>query len=399
MKTFELSSRNTKNGRRKFKLVLCEVFPESTIDEEKQVGTEFNRNGISWIDTYVRKQLDTIPGMFLRAEFLDEDRTELCGHGETGVVDGMPTFENAVSVGIFTKGYIESVETDDGIKEYCIGEGEIDALCYSNFVRKLAKDLSDDSPPYGSVEILKSDGNDAIIYKYGYVPEGRIPTDFQFSGYALLGVQPADDAACLVELNKNNREEDCTMNENEIKALVTQAVNEMSDHINEINKCKNECAAQVSEANAKAEAATAEKNEAIGNAAQLEAAYTQCQNDLSEAYKKIDQLYAEMKVLREELAAAQAKERIGELNEQIKDFSDDEKDYAKDEIDAFKNDPVNSEINSVVNKIWEGIGKKSKADAEANAAMIAEQNAAKEVEDIFAGVDSVGTNNEDENIF
>ncbi len=399
MKTFELSNRNTKNGRRKFKIVLCEVFPESTIDDEKQVGTKFNRNGISWIDTYVRKQLDTIPGMFLRAEFLDDDRTELCGHGETGIIDGMPTFENAVSIGIFNKGYIQSVESEDGERLYCIGEGEIDALCYSNFVKKLAQDISNDSPPCGSVEILKTDGNDGIVYKYGYVDEGRIPTEFQFSGYALLGVQPADDAACIVELNKNDREENGTMNENEVRALVSQTVNEMSTHINEINKCKEDCSAKVDEANAKVDAVTAEKNEAEGNAAKCAEALEACQKELSEAYKKIDDLYAEMKVLREELAKAQARERIGELNEQIAGFSDEEKGYAQAEIDSFRNDPINSEINAVVNKIWEGIGKKSKADAEAAATVIAEQNAAKDVEDIFGEVGATGTNNEDESIF
>ena len=396
MRTFELSKRNTKTGRRKFKVILCEVFPESTIDEVNQVGTKYNRNGISWIDAYVRKQLDTIPGMFLRAEFLDEDRTELCGHGDTDIVDGMPTFENAVSIGIFTKGYIESVETEDGVREFCIGEGEIDALCYSNFVSKLAKDLSEDSPPYGSVEILKTDGNDAIVYKYGYVPEGRIPVDFQFSGYALLGVQPADDAAILVELNKNNGKEDHKMNETEIKALVTQTVNELSNYIAEINKCKDECAAQVNDANARADAATNEKNEALTNVEQIQAALKQCQDELQEAYNKIDQLYDEANALRKELATAQAKERINELNEQIKGFSEDEKGYAKEEIDSFTNDPINSEINSVVNKIWEGIGKKAKADAQAQ---VAEQNSANEVDDIFSEVNSVGVNTEDDSIF
>ena len=398
MKTFELSSRNTKNGRRKFKLVLCEVFPESTIDEVNQVGTEFNRNGISWIDTYVQQQLDTISGMFLRAEFLDEERTELCGHGETGIVDGMPTFENAVSIGIFTKGYISEVETEEGTKKYCIGEGEIDALCYSNFVRKLAKDISNGSPPHGSVEILKTDDNDKIVYKYGYVPEGRIPVEFQFSGYALLGVQPADDAACLVELNKNNREENDAMNEQDIKSLVSQTVSEMTAHIEEMNRCREECAAKVSEANALAEAATNEKNELMEDADKIKTALEECRKELDESYKKIDELYDEMKLLREELAKAQAKERIGELNEAIKGFSEDEKTYAQTEIDAFNNDPMGCEINCVVNKIWEGIGKKAKADSEAESVVIAEQNSAKNIDDIFGEV-GIDDDNKDENIF
>jgi len=337
--------------------------------------------------------------MFLRAEFLDDDRTEICGHGETGFVDGMPVFEDAEVLGVFTKAYIEKVEEEDGEHEYCVGEGEIDALCYNNYVRKLAKDISSGSPPSGSIEILKTDDNDAIVYKYGYKSEGRIPAEFIFSGYALLGVQPADDAARVVELNKKTEEGIDTMTDNEIKVLVSQVVSEMSTHASEINACKADCETKIAEANAAAENAVAEKNEALQNVAALEAALNDCRNDLNEAHENVERLYAEMDVLRAELAAAHAKERIRELNEELKDFSDEEREYAKDEIEAFKNDPVNSEINSVVNKVWEGIGKKAKTEAENQAAVVAEQNAAKETEDIFSEVSFINENDDDDNIF
>ena len=72
---------------------------------------------------------------------------------------------------------------------------------------------------------------------------------------------------------------------------------------------------------------------------------------------------------------------------------------AKDEIDAFTAKPTTSEINSVVNKIWEGIGKTAKATAEAEK-VAAEQNAAKaNIEDIFSVVDTGATVSEDTNIF
>ena len=87
------------------------------------------------------------------------------------------------------------------------------------------------------------------------------------------------------------------------------------------------------------------------------------------------------------------------MNSAIASFSDEEKAYAKDEIAAFEANPVESEINSVVNKIWEGIGKKAKADADAAAAaVVAEQNSAVEVEDIFSEV-VIASTPEDTNIF
>lgn len=396
MKTFELSQKKNKNGRRKFKAILYEIFPDSCIDEENEVGTKFNENGITWIREYCEKALPSIKGMSLRCEFLDEERTELCGHGETTIEDGMPIFENAVMIGRFTNGYIDDIVAEDGTtKTVCVGEGEIDALCYNNFVKKLDEDIANGNAPSGSIEILKTNGNSGIVYKYGYKDEGRIPTIFEHSGYALLGIRPADQTAKILELN--SKEDLNKMNETEIKALVTQTVNELSAHTVEINKCKKECEENVAEANELVAAITVEKDEAIANSEKLQAALDECKNELSEAYTKIDGLHDELKVLQDEIAKAKAKERVNELNAAIAEFSDEEKAYAQAEIDTFNENPVESEINSVVNKIWEGIGKKAKA---AEAAVVSEQNAAKkDVEDIFSEVGSTSEVLEDTNIF
>ena len=48
MLSFELSEKKKKNGRRPFKAVLHEVYPDSVI--ENNVGTQFNENGITWIE-------------------------------------------------------------------------------------------------------------------------------------------------------------------------------------------------------------------------------------------------------------------------------------------------------------------------------------------------------------
>ena len=202
MKMFEISSKQNKNGRRKFKAVLCKIFPDSCVDENNQVGTDFNKNGITWIKEYCENALSSIRGMSLRCEFIDEERTLLCGHGDTGIIDGEPVFEDAVVIGTFTKGYIEDIETDNGTITACIGEGEIDSQCYHNFVTKLNEDIANGVYPYGSVEIMHTENNDEIVYKYEYKDKGRIPMEFVFSGYALLGITPADDNAKLIELNK-----------------------------------------------------------------------------------------------------------------------------------------------------------------------------------------------------
>lgn len=399
MKMFEISSKKNKNGRRKFKAILYEIFPDSCVDEVNEIGTSFNKNGITWIREYCEKALPSINGMSLRCEFVDEDRTELFGHGDTDIVDGEPIFEDAVVIGTFTKGYITDVETDKGIITACVGEGEIDSQCYHNFTKKLDEDIANGIYPNGSIEIMRCDENSGIVYKYGYKDQGRIPTEFIHSGYALLGVTPADDSAKLIELNENHKEDLNEMTDIEVKALVAQVVGEISSHESEINECKKECEKEVAKAKEEVATVTEEKNEAIANSEKIQAALDDCKKELDETYKKLDGLYEEINVLRKDLGDAKAKERIGEMNSAIANFSDAEKDYAKAEIEAFNADPVTSEINSVVTKIWEGIGKTAKEAAD-KAKIIAEQNAAKtNIEDIFSEVEPAAASAEDINIF
>ncbi len=401
LKTFEIFSESKKkgqNGRRKFKIILYKIHPDNCVDEVNEVGTEYNYNGITWIKEYCEKALPSIKGMFLRCEFLDEERTELCGHGMTDIIDGVPIFEDATSIGVFTDGYIQEVEDENGEKFLaCIGEGEIDSSCYHNFCEKLDENIANGIYPSGSVEIMKLPENDEIIYKYGYKDQGRIPTGFIHSGYALLGITPSDNNAKLVELNNKNKEESIKMNEAEIKALVEQVCSTFTNHTSEINEYKEKCDTKVSELNELIENLTAEKDSAVATSEKIQTALDDCKKELDEAYKKQSELYDEINALREELGKAKAKERIGELNSAISQFSEEEKEYAKSEIEAFNADPVTSEINSVVNKIWEGIGKSAKAQAEK---ITAEQNSAKvDIEDIFGAVDIGSGSAEDTTIF
>lgn len=401
MKTFEIFSEHKKkgqNGRRKFKMILYQIFPDSCIDEENEVGTLYNDNGITWIREYCEKALPSIKGMSLRVEFLDEERTELCGHGLTDIVDGVPIFEDAVVIGTFERGYIDEVELSDGSKiTACIGVGEIDSSCYHNFCEKLDSDIANGIYPSGSVEIMRTAENDGVVYKYGYKDYGRIPTEFIHSGYALLGVAPSDKTAKLVELNEIHKEDKNTMNKTEIEAIVAQVVTTMTNHASELNQCQKDHETQIAELNNIIENVTSEKNEAIASSEKIQLALDECRKELEETHEKLSTLYEELNELREALGKAKAKERVNELNSAIADFTDEEKEYAKAEIEAFEADPVASEINSVVTKIWEGIGRKAKEDA-----VVAEQNAAREqvaVEDIFSVVEAVSETDVDVNIF
>ena len=400
MKTFEIFSESKKgqNGRRKFKAILYQIYPDSCIDTKNEVGTKYNLNGITWIKEYCEKALPSIKGMSLRCEFLNEERTELCGHGKTDIVDGIPIFENATVIGTFQKGYIDEVELPTGEKiTACIGVGEIDSLCYHNLCEKLDENIANGIYPRGSVEIMRTTDNNGILYKYGYKEKGRIPTEFIHSGYALLGIEPSDNTAKLVELNEH-KEEIKTMTDTEIKSLIEQTVSTYTNHTAEINQCKSDCDNRVAELNQIIETITNEKKEAIVNSEKIQQALNDLQAERDELDKKFRALYEENKVLEKALGEAKAKERIDKLNTTLAEFTDEEKAYAQAEIDAFNAAPIENEINFIVDKILIGIGKKAREKA---AAVTAEQNALNKstVEDIFSAVDTASVTIEDNNIF
>lgn len=396
MKTFELSKKDSKNGRRHFKVILHEIYPDSCVDEKNGVASEYNDNGISWIREYCEKALPTLEGKSIRCEFLDEERTFLNGHGETETKDGLPIFENAVMIGTFEKGYITDIETDEGIKTVCIGEGTIDGLCYHNFCEKLEEDIEDGNAPFGSVEILKTGDNPSIIYKYGYKDYGRIPMVFEYSGYALLGVRPADKTAKILELNQSNNvdKEDFTMGENEIKAIVSQVIGEMNSSAEEINAMKEECEKRIAESQELVKELQAEIERQNENIAELESKVTALNEANTALTSEKEALTGEINELKSNLEDAQKKEKIGELNAAIEGFTDEQKAFAQAEIDAFNENPLTSEINSVVDKIHAEIGKKYIEEAKK-----ASEHVEDDVEDIFSEINEKKVSEEDVDIF
>ncbi|MDD4280134.1 MAG: hypothetical protein PHX74_10415, partial [Candidatus Sumerlaeales bacterium] len=238
-------------------------------------------------------------------------------------------------------------------------------------------------PPKGSVEIVRSEQNEKIQYLNGKFEQGRIPTVFEYSGYALLGVRPADQSAVILEFNNNKESEEKQMDE--IKTLLAELAAKV-DKTAEQEKVIEQNASAYIELNASVEQlkATLEAVEAERNALDL----------------KYQELWQEAEGLRVLISVEKAKARVGELNAALADYTDEQKEYAKDEIAAFEADPMNVEINSIVDKILAGIGKKAIEDAK-----VAEQNAAAQQEkdnanfDIFEPVYETNEKSEEISIF
>lgn len=382
MKMFELNGRKRKNGRRPFKMILHEVYPDSCVVDK--VGTQFNDNGICWIAEYCENNIDTIKGMSLTCEFADaEQQDELLGHGDTGYDGDLPVFDNATIVGNFDKGYIADVEIDGVVKKVVIGEGTIDQMRCNNFVKYLEEQIANGDAPHGSVEISKCVDREGIVYLNGKVEEGRIPTIFDYSGYSLLGVRPADQTATILELNKSESEVNEAMNE-ELKNALQDIVN----RIDETNACKEE----VKKVEAEKAQLENEKNEAIESSVAIQKALDEVKAEYEALNQKYDALYEERNALEKKLGEALARERLGELNSALSIFTDEQIAYAQSEKEAFEADPMNSEINSVVERIYIEIGKRTAEEMKNSEINSAEDDG--EPEDIFSEINAASKDGE-----
>ena len=140
MASFELSEDKYKSGRRPFKAILYELQPPESVVND--VGTKFNKNGITFLEEYASKHLDSIKDMSVTVSFLDDDRTMISDHGDTGIVDGMPVFDNATVVGHFTEGYIDNFEINGTTKRCVCGKGVLDEMRYPAFIKEIETELN-----------------------------------------------------------------------------------------------------------------------------------------------------------------------------------------------------------------------------------------------------------------
>jgi predicted nuclease with TOPRIM domain len=388
VKLFEINNKqDKKTGYKRFKLILAEIYDKSCVIDE--TGTEYNDNGITWIDEYVEKVKDTLIGSSVTVEFVDDSKTDILGHGETGQYkDGVPLLSNATTIGHFDKAYIDEITNENNeTKRVFIGEGTLDYMRYSDCIDLLSAKLSNNETIYGSVEIVRTENNPAIVYLYGYKDFGRIPIEFEFSGYALLGcgIQPSDHTASLLELNnkKNDiKEESITMDEKTL-GMITDSIKAT---ISECNSKTEEFESKIAELNSALEIKATEVNSLTEKVSELEAS-------LATAKSEVEAISAEKNTLTDELNAVKAEQKKSELNTALADFTDEQKEYAKTEIEAFNADPIKSELNSIMAKIYEGIGKATIASETERAKVLAEQNSKKI--DIFADVDDISTNSND----
>ena len=343
---FELSNDRQIAGRRKIKLILHEIYPSRDI---------WQTNGISWDEIYTAQNIDSVANMSLCVEFLSDERRLPYGHGLTEIRDNMPYLEDATVVGHCEKGYITDVEIDGETKKVLVAEGYIDEMRYPKFVEWLQEKMATDGVK-GSVEIVgRPEYNNRIIYDGGWKETGRVPQIYDYSGYAILGIRPADDTAIVMELNNKSKEnkEDTIMDEKTMGQFVELVKTSVNQTITELNNKSEEYEGKISELNsqlATKDAEIAELNEKLSAA----------QADSAAKDQTIEAQNTELNSLKETNAALEKEKKLAELNSALAEFSPEEQALAQAEIDAFKADPNSIELNSITSKICVEMVRKNK---------------------------------------
>ena len=397
----ELSSKSSKGGRRKIRMVLLTLHKKD----------EKNLNGISWNEEYVLNNLDSIKGIPICASFVDSELKDIpLDHGYTETVeigDGKsePLFNNS-ECGVIEDAKIEDLEINGEIKRVLVGYGYLFYQRYKNFCDYLKENilLSDVK---SSIEIVGKNGG-SIIYDGGYNKELRYPQVFDFSATAILGgvVKEADENCYVLEVaqkqeklkeEKKNMEFDKKEFEEVLKSTLAEINSEKKSHDDEVSELNN----KITELNSQIEAKDADIAARDTQIAELNAKVEQMEKDM----KKRDD---EKEDLEKEVTKAKASEKLSEMEAALKDFSDEEKEVAKEDIKKLKDEinackkkselnNVTSEINSIKSKIcMEIVAKQKQAESEAR---ISEQNSEEvKIEDIFSEVCSEKYVDDDEEV-
>lgn len=373
----EISSESKIAGRRPIKVVLHEIFPNDSTWQE---------NGISWNEEYVQANLHSVVGMSITVEFLTGDRDVPYGHGMTEIraEDNLPLFEDATMVGHFDKAYVDDIEIDGVTKRVLVAEGTLDEMRYPKFVAWLREHMAE-STIKGSVEIVgKAEHDGYIIYSGGWKEQGRIPQIYDYSGYAILSVKPADEAAIVMELNnKKSDKEDSDMDEkmkNDLMAVISGAMSETNSKWDQYWAQVNAKEAEITQLQADIKAKEAEIAQLRADFEKENAARILAEEGLTEANNAKEAAEASLSEANAKIAQLEGEAAKAELNAALAPYSEEQRAVAKEEIEAFNANPGSVEINAIVGKICTEMVRVSREK------QVAETNA-KDVIDVFAMTD------------
>lgn len=385
------------NGRREAKFVLHQIMPNPNVYQD---------NGVSWNRRYTEQNMHTVNGMSLTANFANDDRDMPTDHGLADIVNDVPIFD-ATMVGSFHDPHIETVEINGERIEALVATATIDEHRYPKFVDYLFTRKKASAEIVGSVEIVGPKKGSRIGYDGGWKPTGRVPQNYVYSGFTVLGpgVRPADNKALLLEAAQATKQEkEFDALKNKISALKNKgpAKKKLSAEQNsqkeelvmdekmfeELTKKIDQFAdveAKVNEINA-LNSSVAEKEEQI---TELNAKLESAESSVAAKDAELAELNARIEELNGKLEEAAKRELVAELNAALVGFTEDQKSVAGEKIKAFEANPQKVEINQIVADIKFAIAEKVLAEQNRVAAEINSFQSRHNLGAIYGSIDYV----------
>lgn len=375
-KILEISEKQ-KGGRVPIRIALLEIH---------QQLEQTNDNGLHWSEENVDKNKDSAKSMGIYAEFADKEKRTPIGHGLSGFFidkDGTrePKFENSEGVGVVESVSIQDVEINNKFVRALVGDGFLYGQRYPNFVQWVRENKANGHVDT-SIEImgLKSNNKQIVYAEENPTENYRTPVEFDFSGVAILSVEPADKNAIVLEVAEKKKKEETEMDEKTLKELIV-------DTITECNNKSEEFTTQIAELNSQLDA----KDTTI---AELNESVEQSKAEIDQLKESEEKATSEINALKEELNKLQTEKKVAELNEALSAYTEEEQKFAESEINAFNENPLEGDISVINAKICMGIVTKQK-----EAEKISELNSKKEqIIDIFSEISEAKGTSEDESV-
>ena len=357
----EISSTQA-NGRRTIKFVAHTIHSDG----------EWNENGLTFLEEYTRNNLNSAHGMSITAQL--SNREIPINHGYTGMSeDGLPIFEDAYVVGHVESASIRKVIVNGAEVNAMVCVGSLDEMRFPKFIAWLQESFATGNTISGSVEISAKTRGEPIIYDGGYKEFGRKAQVFDYTGFSIITVKPADDQSLVLELNSaksqpNNNFDNLRKKVSELntkkksnkKQLEVNNVKEEPKLNEEMKKLLEAFKADIITEINNALKSTVEVNDLKEQLDKANVTVATLQSQLKQVEDEEDNLKTALKVCEEKeeelikaIAEKELENRLMALNSALSQegFTEDDKKLASDLIDKFNADPKSVEVNSIVDKI------------------------------------------------
>lgn len=348
---------------------------------------EWNRRGMTWLEEYVKANIESIIGAPYVVRFIDENKTIPSDHGTlTYDENGNCQFLDSDVVGSIQKAWIEEVEVDGVVSKKLVTSGYLYNQRCPNFVKWLKEEINT-TKIKGSVEANGKGENKSIIYEDGGNGKdengewiiGRIPVVFDFAALAILlpnVVTEADSGSEIIELNVVKESTDTTSDdieenktckeENNMADLTNEAVIELNNKIIELNS-------QVNDFKTQLEAKDSEINVLKEKNEELNSLLVEANKTIESGKTQIAELNSEIEPLRKLKEEADKAKVMAEVNAYFETIKT-ENGFTEAELNSLKTEYVDKcdleglkakEKELCVNKFKEMV-KVTKATAEVN---------------------------------